>query len=338
MSVTTSAAGRAGASALRSDLPSVFASSLPSGFPSVLAAACTAGCGAGAAGAGLATDGGFLDTAVAAISEPLNIGAGCWPVWNHKPFTRIAMAATAAKPKAMASLRRHRKACSTNQRRSSSSSSAAFLPRAPLRTDLHPLVVMLFGGWRAGVARLGNPGAFARAFAIDRQANGDAGALPKPALDANVAAVQRQQALDDRNAEPGAVMAAVVGRARLEERIADARQVLGVDTDARVGNGHRDAAALVARAHRHLAAGIGELDGVGDQVEHDLIERALVGDDVGQIVCQPRSELDPLLARLEGQKLAAVLDHLPGREWLRPDLEISGLDLRHVEDTVHHRQ
>ncbi len=32
----------------------------------------------------------------------------------------------------------------------------------------------------------------------------------------------------------------------------------------------------------HLPAGIGELDGVREEVEDDLAQRALVGDDVGQ--------------------------------------------------------
>ena len=59
-----------------------------------------------------------------------------------------------------------------------------------------------------------------------------------------LAAVQRDQALDDRQAEPGAVVAAVVGRARLEERIADARQIVGADADAGVLDRDRRCGAL----------------------------------------------------------------------------------------------
>src|SRR6266545_3991575 len=284
MSVTVSAVGRNGAGG--SDL----VSDLLSDLAAVLAA--------GAAAGGLS-----FAVGAPAIREPLNIGAGCWPVWNHKPFTRIAMVATAATPKAMASLWLHPNACSTNQRRSSSGPSAGFLLRAPLRTDLHPLVRRLPGGRRgrrgAGPAKRRNLGSLARPFAIDRQADGDAGPLPDPALDGDVAAMQRQQPLHDREAEPGAVVAAVVGGARLEERVADARQILGIDADAGVGDGDRDGAALVTRAHRHLAAAVGELDGVGYQVEHDLVERALVGHDVRHIVRQPRGELDVGFLRLK---------------------------------------
>ena len=74
----------------------------------------------------------------------------------------------------------------------------------------------------------------ARAFAIDRQAHGHARALAQPAADIHLAAVQPHQALDDRQAEPGAVVAAVVGRARLEERLAEARQIVVADADAGV--------------------------------------------------------------------------------------------------------
>ncbi len=58
--------------------------------------------------------------------------------------------------------------------------------------------------------------------------------------------MQRQQPLDDRQAEPGAVVAAVVARARLEERIADARQIVGADADAGVLDRDRRCAAFAS--------------------------------------------------------------------------------------------
>ena len=63
-----------------------------------------------------------------------------------------------------------------------------------------------------------------------------------------LAAVQRHQALDDRKPEPGAVVAAVVGAARLEERIADARQIVVADADAGVLDRDDDARPLRHRA------------------------------------------------------------------------------------------
>ena len=82
-----------------------------------------------------------------------------------------------------------------------------------------------------------------------------------------------------------------------------------------------------------------ELDRVGQQVEHDLVEGALVGDrSPAARRCKLHDELDAGLARLQRQDLAAVGDHLLGREPLGRDLEIAGLDLRHVENAVDDRQ
>ena len=70
--------------------------------------------------------------------------------------------------------------------------------------------------------------------------------VPSPSrlCDVDTAAVQRHQTLDDREAEPGAVVAPVVARSRLEERIADARQIGIADPDAGVRDGDGDRTAL----------------------------------------------------------------------------------------------
>ena len=78
-------------------------------------------------------------------------------------------------------------------------------------------------------------------------------ALAELAFHIDLAAMQGDQALDDRQSEPGAVVAAVIGRARLEERIAEPRQVAFADADAGILDRDGDARAVV-RAHRHAAA------------------------------------------------------------------------------------
>src|SRR3984885_12971136 len=86
------------------------------------------------------------------------------------------------------------------------------------------------------------------------------------------------QPLDDRKAETGATVTAVIGRARLEIRLADAGQVLVTDADAVVLDRKQDARRFGASADRHLAAAIGEADRIGQEVEQNLVQRALVGD------------------------------------------------------------
>ena len=75
--------------------------------------------------------------------------------------------------------------------------------------------------------------------------------------------MQRQQPFHDRDAKPGPIMAAVIGRARLEERIADARKVVRGDADAGVFDRHDQHRCLGLGADRDPAAAAGELDRVG---------------------------------------------------------------------------
>src|SRR5262249_39245811 len=106
-----------------------------------------------------------------------------------------------------------------------------------------------------------------RPFAIEGQAHRDGGAFLDAAADVETAAVQRHQSLDDGKAEAGPVERPRVRAARLEERIADARHVGRIDTDAGVDDSQRQACGLASRAHRDTAAAIGKLDGVGQEID-----------------------------------------------------------------------
>ena len=89
---------------------------------------------------------------------------------------------------------------------------------------------------------------------------------------------------------------------------------------------------------RDAAAAVGEFHGVGNQVEQDLLEGALVRRDLRQIGRQAHGEIEPGLPRFQRQEIAAVADHLVRRERLRRNLEIAGLHLRHVEDAIDDRE
>src|SRR5262245_6191757 len=234
-----------------------------------------------------------LGAAWIAATVSLNIGAGCGPACSSKPFTTIATTASTTTMNPTASRRLQPKRGSAAKRGASASSS---LRRFDLGTDLHPMVRGTLGGMRRCAcsplldrSKLGRP---ACTFAVDRQADRNARALTDPAHDLDLTAMQRHQPLNDREPQSGSIVATVVGRARLEERIADARHVLGVDPDAGIRNRHCKRSALMPGADRDLAAAIGELDGVGNEIEHDLIERALVGDDVRQLARQDRDQLN----------------------------------------------
>src|SRR5580704_16635988 len=177
-----------------------------------------------------------------------------------------------------------------------------------------------------------------RPLAIERQADGDAGALAERAADREFAAMQPHQAFDDGQPQAGAAMAAVVGGPGLEIRLADPSQILIADTDTTVLDHEGDVAGLGAGADQNLATAVGEADRVRQQIEHDLVERALVSDDLRQIAGHQPLERNAGLARPQRQDVATAGDDRSQIERLRRDLEIVGLDLRHVENAVDDRQ
>src|SRR5204863_10012472 len=84
------------------------------------------------------------------------------------------------------------------------------------------------------------------------------------------------QALDDAEADAGALRPPAGRGFNLHESIEDAVDVLGSDTDALVGHAQPDAFPVAAHPDPDLPAGAGELAGVGDEVEHDAVQVALV--------------------------------------------------------------
>src|SRR6266849_3124929 len=64
---------------------------------------------------------------------------------------------------------------------------------------------------------------------FNRQRNNNGGSLVDLAVHSHITAVQRNQALDDRQSEAGALVPALIGRAGLKERIADPLEILRPD-------------------------------------------------------------------------------------------------------------
>src|SRR5262249_34943316 len=155
------------------------------------------------------------------------------PDCMNSMLARIAADPTTATTNPTASRALQPSHCRTPGRTSASSSRRA--PERPARiaslcTFLHPHVRYVFRTRRHQSLDLAG---FVHArSAIERQPDGRDGAFPKPAYDPQFAAVQRQQSLHDRQPESGPVVAPVVRGACLEERLADARHVVGVDAEA----------------------------------------------------------------------------------------------------------
>ena len=104
---------------------------------------------------------------------------------------------------------------------------------------------------------------------LQGQRDGEGRTVAWFALDGDVAAERAREVTRDREPEPGAFAMATLRVAHLHERLEQLAEVRG--RDARPGVTHVDPD-VVASAHRREAdaAGLGELDGVGEQVRDDL--------------------------------------------------------------------
>ena len=134
--------------------------------------------------------------------------------------------------------------------------------------------------------------------------------LPTSLRDRDVAAHDVGQQLGDGQAEPGAGGRLGARGAGALERLEDALEVVAVDADAGVLDLELGDLVAVVDAERHLPA-LGELDGVGQQVDQDLAQAVLVGvDDGGQRLRRHVVELDALGGGLQAEHVDELVEEL----------------------------
>ena len=102
-----------------------------------------------------------------------------------------------------------------------------------------------------------------------------------------------------------------------------------------------DADQAVAKSRCHEldhAAGLGELDGVGQHIDQDLLEAQRIGIELRQIGREPARHGDAALASPRVDDQQAALDRRLERHGLALDGELAGLDLGYIEDAVDERE
>src|SRR3954468_9648588 len=109
---------------------------------------------------------------------------------------------------------------------------------------------------------------------IERQAHHHRCAGAEGRADAHDAAMQLDQRLGDRQAQPRAVMSLGELALDLLERPAELLQRIARDTDSGILDAYDRAAARQAAAHRNASFLGGEFDRIGQKIERDLFERA----------------------------------------------------------------
>src|SRR5262249_5621554 len=89
--------------------------------------------------------------------------------------------------------------------------------------------------------------------------------------------MQLDESLAQCESKPGSFLRCRTGRAEAPEFHEQCVQLFRCDTDTCIDN--RDFKSLLGLTclDGHLSAGVGELDGVREKIEHDLLETALIG-------------------------------------------------------------
>ena len=127
-------------------------------------------------------------------------------------------------------------------------------------------------GWDRG-RRLG----CGRLAGEDREPDDEFGPVAQPlARDGDRAAVQLDQAMDERQADPQAALRPIQRLVRLDEEFEDVLLHLGRDPDARVADPQDGPVVLPGQADRDPAPRLGVLRGVVQQVGDDLLQAGRV--------------------------------------------------------------
>ena len=107
-----------------------------------------------------------------------------------------------------------------------------------------------------------------------------------------------------------------------------------MNTDAGILDGKLRHLVAVFDLQRHVTA-VGELDGVGDQIDQHLAKPVLVRvDHVGQGLCREEAEGDALVGGLQPKHVDQLVEKLAQTHFLAIELEAAGFDLRDIEQTV----
>ena len=90
---------------------------------------------------------------------------------------------------------------------------------------------------------------------------------------------------------------------------------------------------------QHDLAALRELDGIVDEIDHDLPQSMVVAHDPsGHVVMDMAGQFQPLLVGADGERFHRVAQAFPQVELLALQHELLGLDLGEVEDVVDHAE
>src|SRR4029450_1662404 len=155
--------------------------------------------------------------------------------------------------------------------------------RNPTRGGFEPCwALAASGAVRRAPARLPRNPLRVITASAHRQGEGKGRPLAQVALDPDLAAVQLDELLREGQPEARAFLLACLIAPHLAELLEDGRLILGGDPDPGVGDGDLDRAVFPAGLKADPAPFRGELHGIGEEVEQDLLDLALIPHELAQ--------------------------------------------------------
>src|SRR5260221_9522704 len=169
---------------------------------------------------------------------------------------------------------------------------------------------------------------------VGGKTRGEGRAASRGALDGEGTAMQLHEAAREREAEPRALVLGGAGGAYLVEFLEDRGALFDGDADAGVAHGDDEPAVLDLRAQLDRAARRRELHRVGEEVQHHLLELALVARPLADARLDGAIEVQPLALGALADQRAAVLHRRRHVEVVDVERHLARFDLRQVEDVV----
>ena len=143
------------------------------------------------------------------------------------------------------------------------------------------------------------------------------------------------QVAHDGESEAQASLHARAGAVRLAEAIEHVGQEIECDSHAGIGDHDLDMAVPPLQADGHLSLARRELDGVGEQVPHHLLQAIRVAVEVARLVAQVEDDLELLRFRRRADGIHRRQDDAAQVDATHLHAQLAGDDPRDVEDVVH---
>ena len=167
-----------------------------------------------------------------------------------------------------------------------------------------------------------------------RQRKGELRSTSQSAFDDEIAAHRAGKIAADRESETGSLMSRDEASLYLNERLEDRAQFLIIDPDSGVRDRDADPIDVSLTRDRDRAAGIRELDGVGEQVQQNLTDLLFVGEHEGIAISDEVIVVEILGSEERHDERLETRQYGPHFDRLDVEIDPPGFQLGEIEDVV----